>query len=183
MQLFKPKQTRQHFSAVDDKRIMDAVGDQAYPNWNQIAELVPGKTGRQCRERFQHYLRPSLVQEPWTPEEDELICALHTQYGSDWARIAQHFGGSRSNNNIKNRWNNHLAQHGRPRAAESPRELPVPDVGLPAKRWAGASAPASPQTLEFAVASLSDTEWGDGAGHPGANWFGDAGLTDDWPLF
>jgi hypothetical protein len=106
--LFKPRQTRQHFTPEDDEEILRAVGDNKYPDWNAVALHVPGKTGRQCRERFQHYLSPTLTQAPWTPAEDDLVKRLFGEYGPDWARIAGHFAGARSNNNIKNRWNNHL---------------------------------------------------------------------------
>jgi hypothetical protein len=106
--LFKPRQARQHFTPEDDEEIIQAVGDNKYPDWNAIATRVPGKTGRQCRERFQHYLSPTLTQARWTPAEDHLVETLFAEYGPDWARIAVHFAGTRTNNNIKNRWNNHL---------------------------------------------------------------------------
>jgi hypothetical protein len=163
-QLFKPKQTRQHFSPADDERIVDAVGDHPYPNWNEIAELVPGKTGRQCRERFQHYLSPNLMQAPWSPDEDDLVRRLYAECGPDWARIAQHFGGRRTNYNIKNRWNNHLSA-GRGHA--------------PPARPPDRPARAPPHG---ACDALSDAAWTDAAADPHFDWFGDPGLPDEWPL-
>jgi hypothetical protein len=160
--IFKPKQTRQHFSAEDDERIVEAVGDQSYPNWSEIAQLVPGKTGRQCRERFQHYLKPSLVQTPWTPEEDELIAKLYAEHGPNWARIAMHFKGRRTNNNIKNRWNNHLSRHC---VLRYPAGFPLPD--LPLTIWPAKSG-APPD-------SFSDTGWSETMSDLLA-------FPDDWPL-
>lgn len=107
-ELQKPKQTRQRFTEEDDQLIVAEVGNNRFPNWSEIAAKIPGKTGRQCRERYQHYLSPNLSQDPWTPEEDDLIRKLYNEYGPNWAKIAESFDGKRSNNNIKNRWNNHL---------------------------------------------------------------------------
>ncbi|OHT08689.1 hypothetical protein TRFO_04752 [Tritrichomonas foetus] len=104
----KQKSTRQKFTPEEDELIARLVGDAKFPQWNEIARSIPGKTGRQCRERYQHYLSPNLSRHPWARWEDELIISLYRRYGPNWATIATHFNGRRTNNNIKNRWNNHL---------------------------------------------------------------------------
>ena len=146
LKLTKPKQKRQRFTEEEDNIIIEDVGDERYPNWNAIAEKIPGKTGRQCRERYQHYLSPKLSREPWTPEEDALIRKLHKQYGPNWAMIAASFGGKRTNNNVKNRWNNHLRWEQEP----PPQLFNLPLITMP-------SAPETPIYLmnseEFMVKS------------------------------
>jgi hypothetical protein len=176
-QLFKSKQTRHHFSPEDDERIVEAVGNQEYPNWSEIAQRVPGKTGRQCRERFQHYLSPNLVQAPWTVAEDELIRKLYGEYGPNWARIAMHFNGQRTNNNIKNRWNNHVAKNVPPR---NPGEFPLPD--LPRTEFAISPRPAQHGVTDRPPESLSDTGWSDPLGETPIEWFNEAAFADEWPL-
>ena len=104
----KTKKLRERFTESQDKLIVAEVGDQRFPNWNEIAAKIPGKSARQVRERYQHYLNPVISQEPYTPEEDELICRLYFEYGPNWAKMADVFQGRRTNNSIKNRWNNHL---------------------------------------------------------------------------
>jgi hypothetical protein len=112
LQRSKPRCTRQPFTRWEDELILQALGDNKAPNWNEVASLVPGRTSRQCRERFQHYLSPGLAQSAWTPAEDELIKKLYADHGPNWARIAERFGGTRTNNSIKNRWNSRLRQTG-----------------------------------------------------------------------
>jgi hypothetical protein len=41
--------------------------------WHKIAELVPTRTGKQCRERWIHHLRPHVDKSDWTPAEDQII--------------------------------------------------------------------------------------------------------------
>lgn len=108
MKLYKPKQTRQKFTPADDQILLREVGDKRFPEWTEIAKKVPGKTGRQCRERYHNYLAPTISLEPWTEEEDDLLRRMFQIYGPNWAKISEHFNGKRTNNGIKNRWNNHL---------------------------------------------------------------------------
>jgi hypothetical protein len=72
--------------------------------WETIARLIPGRTARQCRERWQLYLCPSVNRGPWTPEEDRLLLDKYLELGPRWTVLCQFFE-NRSFNNVKNRWN------------------------------------------------------------------------------
>jgi hypothetical protein len=150
----KPRCTRQPFTRGEDELILQALGDNKMPNWNDVAALVPGRTARQCRERFQHYLSPGLAQSAWTPAEDELIRKLYAECGPNWARIAEHFGGTRTNNSIKNRWNTRLRQTG-PFGSNEPEIGPLePPTELP----------SVPDTLDIPALPLpADAQPGEGA--------------------
>jgi hypothetical protein len=53
--------------------------------WNKISELLPGRTAKQCRDRFASVLDPSINKDDWTVEEDVKILALQKRYGNKWA--------------------------------------------------------------------------------------------------
>lgn len=108
----KTKAKRVKFTPEEDQFIINSVGDMRFPNWNQIAaDLGKGKSSKQIRERYQHYLAPGLSNDPWTLEEDQLILELFEQYGSNWSLISSKFDGRRSNNSVKNRYYNHLRRN------------------------------------------------------------------------
>jgi hypothetical protein len=98
-----PAKPKKKFSADQDEKIRELVGDQRFPDWKTIAEQIEGKNARQCRERYQHYLAPDVCPEPWTPDEDAHLSTLYAQFPNDWARIAERMSG-RTNTGVKNRF-------------------------------------------------------------------------------
>jgi hypothetical protein len=71
--------------------------------WSKIAEFLPGRMGKQIRERFLNHLAPELVRGPWSEEEKRLLLDAVGSYGQAWVRISkQVFNGRRSENECKN---------------------------------------------------------------------------------
>lgn len=72
-------------------------------DWNEIAEKVPGRTAKQCRDRYQNYLSAGITNKPWTDEEDQILREKVREIGNKWKEISAFLPG-RGSNNIKNRW-------------------------------------------------------------------------------
>jgi hypothetical protein len=50
--------------------------------WTDIAkDLHNGRNGKQCRDRWQNYLRPGIKKGEWTRDEEELIKDMHRTFG------------------------------------------------------------------------------------------------------
>lgn len=94
---------RTFFTEDEDKLLSKAAIKYNQSKWNLIAKCVPGKTPKQCRDRWANYLQPSLKFEPWTKEEEELLLSLVSKNGTHWSKLSAHFP-TRSTNSIKNRW-------------------------------------------------------------------------------
>jgi hypothetical protein len=103
--LVKGSWTRQ-----EDELIIEFVRQYGTKNWTKLASFLPGRIGKQCRERWRNHLDPSNNYGAWTPEEDALLISLHAQFGNSWVKIAQRMPG-RSDNSIKNRWNSTLRKN------------------------------------------------------------------------
>jgi hypothetical protein len=74
--------------------------------WNKIAEAVPGRSGKQCRERWINHLAPSanIVEGIFTEEEDKIIIREQKRIGNKWKSISSDFLPGRTENAVKNRW-------------------------------------------------------------------------------
>lgn len=95
---------RRKFTQEEDTKLCQLVNQYGAKKWDQIAKMMPGRTGRQCRDRYRNYLIPGFFNGQWSQEEDELLHEKFNQMGRQWARMMQFFPG-RSANSLKNRWN------------------------------------------------------------------------------
>ena len=93
---------RSRFTKEEDELLKQLVNSPKQLKWSEIARYLNNRTARQCRERYNNYLRPNLINGPWTKEEDDLLLELFESNGPKWALISQKFN-SRSPVNVKNR--------------------------------------------------------------------------------
>lgn len=92
------------FSKEEDEMLKRIVLKFGPKNWRLIASLMPGRTKRQCRDRYVNYLSPGFIRTQWSKEEDDLLAEKFILYGPKWAIIRQFFP-QRTSNDIKNRFN------------------------------------------------------------------------------
>ena len=76
----EPVVRRMAWSAEEDDRLSALVAEHGAKRWSVIAELMPGRIGKQCRERWHNHVNPAVRKEEWTNEEDARILELHHQY-------------------------------------------------------------------------------------------------------
>lgn len=72
-------------------------------DWCKIADNMPNRNARQCRDRWINYLSPTVVNGKWTEEEDHLLIEKYLTMGNCWRQIAAFFP-TRTDINIKNRF-------------------------------------------------------------------------------
>ena len=100
---------RKRFTPEEDRILKKTVKKGKLKTWEAISQLLPGRTARQCRDRYNNYLFKQITNAQWTEEEDQIIIKMYEQIGSKWTQIAKSLQG-RSGNNVKNRWYKYLAK-------------------------------------------------------------------------
>ena len=113
-QLKKKQGTKRIFTHTEDELLLFLVNLMGEKKWKEISKLIPGKSVRQCRERYKTYLKPGLNLAEWTPEDDKRLKELVNKYGPKWAVLTSYFPG-RTDNALKNRYNVHLNENKKPR--------------------------------------------------------------------
>ena len=94
---------RTPWTKEEDERILQWVKENGTGKWKELSLSIPGRIGKQLRERWYNHLDPTLKKGGFTEAEDEMIIDMHQRVGSAWQRISEVLPG-RSANSVKNRY-------------------------------------------------------------------------------
>lgn len=131
---------RRKFTPEEDEKLRMLVAENGAQKWDMIAESMPGRTGRQCRDRYQNYLSPGISRDEWTEEEEKLLVEKYAEFGSHWSKISRFFQG-RTGTALKNRWNYYVSRNSgkMPSSSEDPpSDDQGPSAGILSFKEAGA---------------------------------------------
>jgi len=104
----KPGSRKGQWTDEEDVIVVDAVRnsiEDPFTRWSDLAQKLPGRVGKQVRDRWVNHLNPAINHLPFSREDDLLLWEGHHILGKRWVEISsKYFKGTRSENHIKNRW-------------------------------------------------------------------------------
>mmetsp|Transcript_23229 Transcript_23229/g.40994 ORF Transcript_23229/g.40994 Transcript_23229/m.40994 type:complete len:828 (+) Transcript_23229:960-3443(+) len=102
-QLTKAPYKKGTWTSEEDARLRRLIENVEKRNWGEVASLIPGRSAKQCRERWCYNLDPTINKTPWKPEEDSILMKSQLDLGNKWAKIASMLPG-RTENAVKTRF-------------------------------------------------------------------------------
>ncbi|KAG7397464.1 hypothetical protein PHYBOEH_000684 [Phytophthora boehmeriae] len=139
-----PGLVKGHWSPHEDDLLRRLVATEQ-KNWGDVAAKIPGRTSKQCRERWHNHLDPQIVRGAYTAEEDRLILEAQSRLGNRWSVIASLLPG-RTEDAVKIRWKSHCRVW---KARKYLRKNPNSDVDMLSEPAQTPRTPLVPPSADF----------------------------------
>ncbi|XP_047306676.1 transcription factor MYB53-like [Impatiens glandulifera] len=118
------------WSQEEDVLLMNYIQNNGHGSWRALPRRAGlNRCGKSCRLRWNNYLRPDIKRGNFSEEEEQVIIKLHSLLGNKWSRIATQLPG-RTDNEIKNYWNTHLAKKLFKMGIDPKTHQPLPKVDI-----------------------------------------------------
>ena len=78
---------RSGFTPQEDCLLIDLVAQFGNDSWTTIASYMEKRNARQCKDRYNSYLSPTINKGPFTEEEDDLLRKKYNEIGPKWVKI------------------------------------------------------------------------------------------------
>ena len=103
------KKKNPRWTDQEDSIIKNAVTnslEKPFTRWSYLAaQQLPGRVGKQVRDRWVNQLDPNINRLPFSREEDLRLWDGYKKFGKKWVEISMKlFQSTRPENQIKNRW-------------------------------------------------------------------------------
>ena len=83
------KRNKNIWDKQEDAKLLELIGVHGPAHWSVIAEHLPGRQGKQCRERWRNHLCPDINKESWADDEEWRLFLLHKILGNSWATLSK----------------------------------------------------------------------------------------------
>lgn len=102
--ILKPGLIKGPWTIEEDEKLREWVNRRkGAMKWADATKEIPGRSGKQIRERWFNILNPTINKAKWTKDEERLLFQLYQKYGPKWCSLVQYFK-NRTENSIKNRF-------------------------------------------------------------------------------
>ncbi|KDO29015.1 hypothetical protein SPRG_06070 [Saprolegnia parasitica CBS 223.65] len=157
--VLKPGLVKGHWSFDEDDALIKLVRDVPSVQWSDISKQIPGRTAKQCRERWKNHLDPTINKGPYKSDEDVVLMNAYQELGNRWTQIAELLPG-RTEDSVKMRWKV-LNPHAKSKAKPGRPPLMAPPTSPPKPMAAPMPAVESPEAVTDVQSVFDDEDDGE----------------------
>lgn len=99
----------ENWSKIEDEILKAAISKYGIHQWSRVASLLPKKTAKQVKNRWDKWINPQIKKGKWTKEEDEKLLELIRSMPNQWTTIGPILG--RTGQQILERYQNLIEEH------------------------------------------------------------------------
>ena len=81
------------WTLAEDTALLRIRRENPNMTWVKVAEQIPYRTAKQCRERWVNHLAPTISKKEWTLEEDLQLIYLAKKFDRHWSAISKNMKG------------------------------------------------------------------------------------------
>jgi hypothetical protein len=113
--------TYRGWTQEEDHLLVGVIAIHGTSNWETVAEQVPNRTAKQCRERWIRLSKPNPNRgQLWTEDEDKRLMAIFQEVGRKWKEIAGRLSTNKTSNQCRWRFLSLTAQNPAAETGELP---------------------------------------------------------------
>lgn len=90
------------FTPDEDAKLKELINEYGDKNFSLISRQMPHRGVRELRRRYANFLKGSINDTSWSPQENDLLKEMYKKYGAKWGKISNFFK-QRSPSSIRNR--------------------------------------------------------------------------------
>jgi hypothetical protein len=87
--VLNPEVVKGAWSEQEDVALEALIKQYGSRNWKDISSRMPGRIGKQCRERWVNHLNPEVSKQDWCESEDRTVVEMQRKIGNHWAHISR----------------------------------------------------------------------------------------------
>ncbi|CAN6252729.1 unnamed protein product [Urochloa humidicola] len=87
----------------EDARLERLAREHGARHWRRVASLLPGRSPRQCRDRWHHHLARDVYHRPFTARDDDDLARLYVRHAGRWREMSRAAHG-RTSRVLRRRW-------------------------------------------------------------------------------
>lgn len=89
------------WSPIEDDILCNVMNKKGDRTWEWVGSHLPGRNGKQSRERWMNYLDPALARTPIKQNEKIILAHMMRVHGKSWTELTQRLNNWRCKNGLK----------------------------------------------------------------------------------